>query len=1552
MTDDNPQSASRPWRIRALGYSVVYLILAGLWILLSGHALDYFTGLAEIRPDLEVYKGLFFVLLTTLALYTLLCSWQDGLPGSIDLHQRGARSSWAGVKLPVYYLLGLLLVVACGGYVTYEHLKRKELRSIEQNLASVATLKAEQINGWFRQNINFAMAAGNGSYLAGSFAEWRRNGKLPKEREEWVRRRMEILKQGHAQGELSLMDLDGKAFAFTGNGVPPSVVEHLPGLLQRAAVAAQPTLGELHWHVREDGSRSLSLPLLAPLRPSGEGSDAVGLLVFEMNPQQLLLPLAESWSASSASGEIMLVRRVGDEVVFLNELRHRKGMVLEKMKIESWPSLLSAQAVTGKMGYLTGRDYRDIPVVGYVAKIPDTDWLVVSKIDADEIHLPIRRMAFNVTLTAFLLALIGGLSLYLWLRQRRARIETAQIKAELQQQILTQQLDYLSKYANDIILLMDEEGVILQINDRAEAAYGYTHDELIGMNIGMLRLEDQKGDTEQIRQQLVEKKGLLFEARHRRRDGGAFPVEVSTRLIETGRGNFIQSVIRDISERKQAEAALRSSEWSLSTMFNNMTNGIALYEVMWDAEGKVLDYRFLKVNPAFEKMTGLTRDKIIGRNLKEVLPEVEQYWIDNFGEIATSGRPKYLENFAASLGRWYSVYAYRPAQDQVAAVVQDISDRKQVEMREQRLKNTLRILGEINGAIVRMEDEKALFPMVCRITADFGGMSLAWVGAPDDETGKIVTQASAGKAKAYINAITILSTPDAPEGNGPVGITYREKRTVVINDFQNADSIAPWREQAIVHGLKSIATFPILRPGKSCAVFAVYSEHADAFEEEIVGLLDGMAKGMSFALENFEREAARSRAESALRQSEARFRLVAEEAPFPMQIHAEDGEILLINRAWTDITGYSIEDIPTISDWVEKACGEQAPAARSNIQSNFTRTGRRVSDEYSIRCKDGTLRIWYFISSPLSKLDDGRRTVISMAVDITERRKAEEELRLAATVFESSHGAIIIADGRARIVAVNPAFSEITGYSPEEVIGKNSNILSSGRQGRDFYRTFWADLERSGNWQGELWNRRKNGEEYATWLSVSAIRDENGVVKQYIGISDDITESKESQSKIQFLAYHDTLTGLPNRLLASDRLEQAIAHAHRVKTRVAVLFLDLDDFKTINDTLGHTTGDTMLKAVADRLRHCVGEADTVSRQGGDEFMVMLSDVSDLEAINSVAIEILDKVNRPYRLEEHNLTISTSIGIAIYPEDGQDCDTLMKNADMAMYNAKQSGRNTHRFFAEEMNSYVLEHLLIRNGLMRALENKEFHLHYQPQYDMASGRLVGAEALIRWQHPELGMVPPNRFIQVAEESGMIIPIGEWVLHEACRQAKAWHDTGHPGLVVGVNISAVQFRRGDMEQIVSAALAESGLSGQFLELELTESILIQDVGKSLEMIHRLKDLGVRLSIDDFGTGYSSLAYLRQLPVDKLKIDQSFVREITSRKDDAAIALSIITLAHTMQKKVIAEGVETQEQLRFMREHHCDEVQGYLLSRPLPMDAFHAFLKNGARIEDLVRD
>ncbi len=1546
MTKNNRETSPFRLRIKALSYALIYVALAGLWILLSGVAIDMFAGHAAIRGDLEMLKGILFVLLTGWALYALLRAWQSEIPEVQDtlIEEEKRRIGGVTIRLPVIYLLGFLLIIACGSYVVFEHLKRSELKKIEQNLAAVATLKAEQINSWLKHNLNFAVAAGNHSYLASSVEEWARRGTLPSQRMAWVQRRLETLQQSQGYGDLSLYDLQGKQFLGSKESVAGDAGQ-IAELLQRAIKARAPVIGIMHWHQRPDGTKYVSLPMAAPLMPAGAKGPVVGGLIFELSPQAHILPLIETWPTPSKTAETIVFMRDGDSVVYLNALRHREASLLSKSSILANPNLLETQIVGGASGFIEGTDYRGEPVVGYAVNIPNTDWFMLTEADKEEVEQPIRKMAANVAAAALLLALVGSLSLYFWWRQRRAKYETERVKAALQQEALGKQVDFLSKYANDAMFLTNEVGIIVDANDRAETMYGYPRAVLLGMNVKALRAQGEAFDIDRLRQKILEQKNMLVESVHRRSDGSVFPVEVSMGLIQAEHGFFAQGIVRDISERKQSEMALRASETRMSLLFNNMTNGFALHEVIRNAQGKAVDFRYLEANPAFEKIVHMHRGVIVGKTIKELFPSTEACWIESLGEVATTNEPRHMEGYVSAWDGWFSVYAFAPAPGQVASLVEDVTTRKMAEQRAQRLVNLYRALSETNDAIVRLEDQSALFPMACRIAVELGGMRFAWVGVADTASGRIVPIASHGDIAGYLDGIKIALSPDEPEGLGPTSITLRDSRVVVINDFDADHQTAPWHDRAKRHGVRSSATLPIIRNGKPYAVFSVYSDQSQAFDEEFVGLLGEISANLGFALENFDRETLRRQTEVALRQSEARLRRVAEEAPYPMMVFGEDGGVFQINRAWMELSGYTLTDIPTISVWAERAFGSKAREAEMRIRGVFAAEQRFDSGEQMIRCKNGQFRTWHIVSSPLGRLPDERRYAITMATDITESKQSEEGLRLAATVFESNHSAIVITDDKANIVTVNPAFTRITGYTEAEVLGRNPSLLQSGRQTSEFYQAFWNTLLQEDGWQGEVWNCRKNGEEYAAWLSVSAMRDENGVTRHYIGIADDITENKEIQKRIEYLAYHDFLTGLPNRMLANDRLEQAIAHAHRVKSRVAVMFLDLDDFKVINDTLGHAVGDSILKVVAERLLECVRESDTVSRLGGDEFLVMLNDVTEIEDINRVALNILESVNQTYPIAEHNLIISTSIGIALYPEDGQDRGTLLKNADMAMYNAKQSGRNTHRFFAEEMNDYVLEHLLIRNGLSRALENREFQLHFQPLLELSTGRLMGAEALIRWRHPELGMIPPNRFIQVAEDSGMIIPIGNWVLQEACQQAVRWHQAGWPELVVAVNISALQFRRGDIEETVSLALAQSGLASRFLELELTESILIQDFEKTLDVLERLGQLGVHLSIDDFGTGYSSLGYLRRLPVDKLKIDQSFVREITTREDDAAITLSIITLAHSLKKRVVAEGVETVEQLRFLQENRCDEMQGYLFSRPLPSDAFCDFLRKGGR-------
>ncbi len=661
------------------------------------------------------------------------------------------------------------------------------------------------------------------------------------------------------------------------------------------------------------------------------------------------------------------------------------------------------------------------------------------------------------------------------------------------------------------------------------------------------------------------------------------------------------------------------------------------------------------------------------------------------------------------------------------------------------------------------------------------------------------------------------------------------------------------------------------------------------------------------------------------------------------------GTLLMHNAAAEQILSLSAEEmrgwnmhsgpVTYLNEDEEPATVEQIPAMQALA------TGKPQAGMLGVDRKDGSRRWLWTNAVPLfGEESDTPQAVVTTIADITARRDNEEQLQLAWTVFRNSVEAIIITDARQRILSVNRAFTDVTGYSADEALGMTPRLLKSGHQDRSFYEAMWRDIESHGFWQGEIHDRRKDGTLYPSALSISAVHDKAGRITHYVAVFSDITERKASEARIAFLAQHDSLTGLPNRALLHDRLDQALANAARRGKRIALLFLDLDRFKTINDSLGHMMGDQLLQGVAVRLSSCIRDTDTVSRQGGDEFLIVLTDVEVPDDAARVAEKILDRLRPPFDIDGQQLGTSFSIGIALYPEDGNTPESLMKNADTAMYHAKENGRNTYRFFDERMNVNALERLYLENGLRRALENEEFALYYQPQVDLASGRIIGMEALLRWFSGVMGGISPARFIPLAEECGLIVPIGEWVLQTACRQARQWQEEGLPAIPVAVNLSALQFRRADIVTTVSRALTESGLEGCWLELELTESLLMQSGPEVEATLGRLKALGVRLSIDDFGTGYSSLAYLKRFPVDRLKIDQSFVRDITEDPDDAAIVRAIIQLGRSLRLEVIAEGTETPEQMDFLRYERCTAAQGYLFAPPLPAEAVTELLRIGS--------
>lgn len=740
---------------------------------------------------------------------------------------------------------------------------------------------------------------------------------------------------------------------------------------------------------------------------------------------------------------------------------------------------------------------------------------------------------------------------------------------------------------------------------------------------------------------------------------------------------------------------------------------------------------------------------------------------------------------------------------------------KQESFKARRITRLYSALSEINQAIVRMEQEEQLFPLVCRCSVKFGGMNMAWVAQIDKEGNRLFPAASYGAGQEYLDGIVISPFADVPEGRGPVGVAFRENHPVIINDSSQEPDFAPWRSRAAAHGWHSIAAFPIPRGEKPFAVLSVYHQQVDAFDGESISLLDEMSRDISFSLDNFDRE--------------------------------------------------------------------------------------------------------------------------------VQRKAAEQSLQMAASIYENSSEGMMITDADNLIMAINPAFTRITGYAMEDVIGKNPSILKSGRHDMDFYQTMWSEIIGSGKWIGEIWDRRKSGEIYPKWLTINTVLKNDGKVHHRIALFTDISQKKESEELIWQQANFDHLTGLPNWRMFHDRLEQEIKKSRRVDLPLAVVFLDLDHFKEVNDTLGHAQGDLLLQEAAQRLSSCVRESDTVARLGGDEFVLLLSELSDQDSIERVNECILNKLSAPFQLGNELVYVSVSIGVTIYPSDATEIEALLRNADQAMYAAKNSGRNRSCYYTQAMQLVAQNRMSLSNDLHNALAHEQFRLVYQPIVELETGSIHKAEALIRWQHPKRGLVSPADFIPIAEQSGLIIQIGDWVFRQAANQVKLWQGTYGKDIQISINKSPVQFKSDSNFHLAwFEHLKELGLSGNSIAIEITESLLMDASDIIVNKLMAFGNIGMQVALDDFGTGYSSLSYLKKFDIDYIKIDQSFVRNLAIDSSDLALCEAMIMMAHKLGIKVIAEGVETSEQRDLLRTAGCDYGQGYLFARPLSAEDFESLLWN----------
>lgn len=680
--------------------------------------------------------------------------------------------------------------------------------------------------------------------------------------------------------------------------------------------------------------------------------------------------------------------------------------------------------------------------------------------------------------------------------------------------------------------------------------------------------------------------------------------------------------------------------------------------------------------------------------------------------------------------------------------------------------------------------------------------------------------------------------------------------------------------------------------------------------------------------------------EKELKKSEEKFRQLAEttEAIFWEYDVVADRWSYIAPQV-TRMLGYAPEEWTNFQFWTDHLHEADREWVTLYCKQK-TQQGKAHTFDYRFLKKDGkTVWLRDFISIEMEFNRPIR--LRGLMIDITERKTTELELKKLSLAVKQSPAAVVITDIQGAIEYINPKFTRITGYTLEEVRGRNPRILQSGNMPPEVYQNLWETISLGEEWHGELENKRKDGSFFWELASISPVRDKTGKITHFIGVKEDITERKRYEKRLHHMATHDELTGLANRTLLQERLNQSLQHAYGSNRQVAVLLLDLDRFKVINDSLGHDFGDKLLGAVAKRLSKSVRTGDIIARLGGDEFVVLLPEVDEASTAALVANKLLQCLSAPFVIDGREIIVTASMGICLSSPDSNDETTLIRNADIAMYRAKSAGNN-FAFYSPDMNRQIIETMELESALRLALEREEFCLHYQPIVDLASGRITGCEALIRWQHPSRGMVSPGDFIPLAEETGLIVDIGNWVLIEACRQAKAWQTAGLPPLVVSVNLSARQFRKDDLAQSVQLVLEQTGLDASLLDLELTESMIMDDSIGAVRTMQDLKKLGVVLSLDDFGTGYSSLNYLRRFPVDTLKIDRSFVGDVASDPSCASVTTSIIAIAHNLKLKTVAEGVENREQLAFLAGCGCDSYQGFVFSKPLSAQQFAALISS----------
>ncbi len=1032
-------------------------------------------------------------------------------------------------------------------------------------------------------------------------------------------------------------------------------------------------------------------------------------------------------------------------------------------------------------------------------------------------------------------------------------------------------------------------------------------------------------------------------------------VSVNATPFYDGAGKKIGAVaiMRDISVSRRFTQALKTSETLYKKMFDVNPHPMWVFDIN--------TLYFLAVNDAAISHYGWSRTEFLGMKISDISLKTQVKKLELHVEemvkhdIQQSGEWQHLKKDGTLIDVEINSHTMNFSERAARLVLAyDITERKQNEQQVHVLNRLLTMLTNINQTIVRRLSPSIMFNEACTIAVRDGKFRMAWIGLISENQQYIRCVAYAGHTGTFLEDLQI----DKLELNLniPAAEAIRKNNRVICNDIVHDSYAASWSEHAFKNDYKSMIALPLRCNGRVVGNFSLFSAEVNTFNIKEIEMLDELAGDISFALEVSEVEKSREKALQALKESEALFHTLASSSPVGIFRTDKHGDCIYINESYQKITGINQQYVGKGDVWMtlhekDKANVETAlthahkEQTTFNMEFRFQQTKTEAANDSVIWVKG--------LAEPEFNTKGHFLGLIGTLTDISELKASQESMRLSAAVSDNSREVVLVTDADVNIVMVNTAFTLIEGYTKEEVIGRNPSLLKSGRHDKEYFFNMFESLNKTGYFQGEIWNRRKNGEVHPGILSISKLIDETGEVTNYVSTFTDISNIKATEEQLEFLANHDALTSLPNRMMLLARLSHAIEFAKRNHRQIALLMLDLDGFKNINDSYGHLAGDEILQQLAARLTSRLRSIDTVARLGGDEFIVMLEDIAQSEYAARVAQDLIDTIDVPWKLSNGaEVHVSTSIGISIYPAHGSESLDLLRHADAALYQAKAAGRRCARYFSESLTQTARNRFRIEAKLRTAINNNLLYLCYQPKLDVKSGAVIGVEALVRWQDEDEGLIMPNDFISIAEETGLINKLGEWVFKEACLQGKRWLDAGLKPLSIAVNLSGNQLHHSDIVTILTNIIEKTGFPAHHLELELTESVLMHRETEIVDKLNAIRDLGISLAIDDFGTGYSSLAYLKRFPLDVLKVDRSFVADIEHDADDRAITSTIIGIAKTLELLVVAEGVETEAQLAFLKAQGCNMYQGYLASPALPADEFAIYYKRSLAIQELSKE